>query len=167
MIETTVESVGAIPRSWSADAGYCSASKLEYTAGLEAAGETGFYISTRCLKHGTPGPESPRGRIPANMGVMDRMARKLKTKPGRKIYARRMAIVEPVFGQFHTRQGKHVKLRGPEKAGADWKLLAGCHNLMKLFGYRTSIPCGFSAEHENRPTASPIPVMHPSSANDY
>ncbi|WP_425570113.1 transposase [Paeniglutamicibacter cryotolerans] len=71
------------------------------------------------------------------MGVVDRMARKLKTRPGRKIYARRKAIVEPVFGQIHTRQGKHVQLRGLEKDGADWKLLAGCHNLMKLFGYRT------------------------------
>ena len=40
------------------------------------------------------------------------MGRKLKTKNGRAVYARRKAIIEPVFGQIHTRQGKHVLLRG-------------------------------------------------------
>ncbi|MDQ0279522.1 hypothetical protein QO003_003825 [Arthrobacter silviterrae] len=60
------------------------------------------------------------------------MGRKLKTKRGKKIYARRKAIVEPVFGQIRIRQGKHVLLRGFEKASNEWKLLAAAHNLMKL-----------------------------------
>ncbi|HAG60524.1 MAG TPA: IS1182 family transposase, partial [Arthrobacter bacterium] len=45
-------------------------------------------------------------------------------------------IIEPVFGQIHTRQGKHVLLRGLEQAAREWELLAGCHNLLKLFKYR-------------------------------
>ena len=48
------------------------------------------------------------------------MARKLKTKKGRTVYARRKAIVEPVFGQIHTRQGKFVLLVAsirPETSG--------------------------------------------------
>ncbi len=89
------------------------------------------------MKHSSPVPESPRGRIPANATLTERMARKLKTKKGRAVYARRKAIVEPVFGQIHTRQGKHVLLRGLEKASGEWKLMAGCHNLLKLFSYRT------------------------------
>ena len=64
------------------------------------------------------------------------MARKLKTKPGKKAYATRKAIVEPVFGQIHTRQGKHLLLRRLEKAQLEWKLLAACHNLMKFRSYR-------------------------------
>lgn len=42
------------------------------------------------------------------------MARKLKTKKGRAAYARHKAIIEPVFGQIRTRQGKHVLLLGLE-----------------------------------------------------
>ena len=45
------------------------------------------------------------------------MARKLKTKNGRAVYARRKVIVEPVFGQMHTRQNaKQLLLRGLEQA---------------------------------------------------
>ncbi|WP_211882428.1 transposase [Pseudarthrobacter albicanus] len=50
-----------------------------------------------------------------------------KTKRGRAVYARRKAIVEPVFGQIHTRQGRHVLLRGLEQAAREWELLAVCH----------------------------------------
>lgn len=64
------------------------------------------------------------------------MARKLKTKKGRAAYARRKAIIEPVFGQIHTRQGKHVLLRGLEQAALEWELISGCHNLLKLFKHR-------------------------------
>ena len=66
------------------------------------------------------------------------MGRKLKTKPGRAVYARRKAIVEPVFGQIKTRHGKHVLLRGLEQAQDEWNLIAGCHNLLKLFTMRSN-----------------------------
>lgn len=136
MIEHTTTTLDAMPRKWSADAGYCSAGNLERTGSLEAAGDTSFFISTRRVKHGRPVPESPRGRIPKDATVTERMARRLKTKKGRAVYARRKAIVEPVFGQIHTRQGKHVLLRGLAKASREWELMAGCHNLLKLFSYR-------------------------------
>ena len=64
---------------------------------------------------------------------------KLKTKRGKKIYARRKANVEPLFGQIRTRQGKHVLLRGIEKASHKLKLLAAGHNLMKLHSHRQAV----------------------------
>ena len=52
---------------------------------------------------------------------------------GRAIYARRKAIVEPVFGQMSTLQNaKHLLLRGLDQARGEWLLLATCHNLRKL-----------------------------------
>ncbi|MDQ6739145.1 MAG: transposase [Actinomycetota bacterium] len=138
MIEHTRTTAGAMPKTWSADAGYCSASNLEHVKNIETAHNTEFFISTRRMKHGTPVPDAPRGRIPASATLGERMARKLKTKKGRKIYARRKAIVEPVFGQIHTRHGKHVLLRGLEKAAHEWELLAGCHNLLKLHSFRAA-----------------------------
>ena len=47
--------------------------------------------------------------------LKQRMARKLRTQAGKAGYARRKAIVEPVFGQIATLQGKHVLLRGLDK----------------------------------------------------
>jgi hypothetical protein len=63
------------------------------------------------------------------------MARKLRTKAGKADYARRKAIVEPVFGQIATLQGKHVLLRGLDNARSEWELIATCHNLRKLHGH--------------------------------
>jgi hypothetical protein len=61
------------------------------------------------------------------------MARKLKTKKGREIYARRKAIVEPVFGQIGTVQdGRRVLIRGKPAAHAQWRFECAIHNLLKL-----------------------------------
>ena len=102
------------------------------TVGSELACEL-----TGRVKHSEQVPEVPRGRIPTNATVRERMVRKLKTKKGRAVYARRKAIVEPVFGQIHTRQGKVVLLRGLEQAAHEWDLIAACHNLVKLHTVQT------------------------------
>ena len=64
------------------------------------------------------------------------MARKLATKKGRAVYARRKVIVEPVFGQMHTLQNaKYLLLRGLDGAKGEWLLLSACHNLRKLHNH--------------------------------
>ena len=139
LVEKLHTTMGALPRQVLADAGYCSAANLGYATSLEVSsdGRTEFFIATGRVKHGERVPEVPRGRIPANATLRERMARKLKTKKGRTVYARRKAIVEPVFGQIHTRQGKFVLLRGLEQAAHEWDLIAACHNLMKLHTMQT------------------------------
>jgi len=68
------------------------------------------------------------------------MARKLKTKKGRAVYARRKVIVEPVFGQMQTVQdAKWLLLRGEDAARSQWHFQCAVHNLLKLHragGYR-------------------------------
>ncbi len=79
------------------------------------------------------GTDAPRGRIPKDATQRERMARRMRTKSGRADYARRKAIVEPVFGQMKTRQNaKHLRLRGLTGAKGEWALHAICHNLRKL-----------------------------------
>ncbi|WP_427175116.1 IS1182 family transposase [Arthrobacter sp. 92] len=138
MLEKTREINGSLGGQFLADAGYCSAGNLEHVASLAetVAGQSEFFIATGRLKHGEQVPDAPRGRIPANATDRERMGRKLKTKKGRAVYARRKAIIEPVFGQIHTRQGKHVLLRGLDQAKHEWELIAGCHNLLKLFTFK-------------------------------
>jgi hypothetical protein len=59
-----------------------------------------LYVATGNQKHYQPTPSSPRGRIPKSATLVERMKRKLMTKPGRAIYARRKTIVDPVFGRM-------------------------------------------------------------------
>ena len=62
------------------------------------------------------------------------MSRKLRTKAGRRHYARRKVIVEPVFGQIKEARGfRRFSLRGLEQVQAEWQLVAAVHNLGKLF----------------------------------
>ena len=103
------------------------------------AGSTETFMATGRLKHGEQVPPAPRGRMPTNATVKQRMARKLRTKRGRAAYARRKAIVEPVFGQMATLQdAKHLLLRGIDGARGEWWLLAACHNLRKIFTHTGS-----------------------------
>ena len=112
-----------------ADAGYFSEENVASTEqhGLDA------HIATGRQKHSDPPPISPRGPIPKNATAKQRMARKLKTKQAYASYARRKAIVEPVFGQMQTVQNaKQLLLRGEDAARAQWRFHCAVHNLLKL-----------------------------------
>jgi len=91
------------------------------------------YIATGRFKHDEPQPPAPRGPIPKDATPKQRMARKTRTKQGRKIYSRRKTIVEPVFGQIGTVQdGRRVLIRGKPAARAQWRFECMIHNLLKL-----------------------------------
>jgi hypothetical protein len=75
-----------------------------------------------------------RGPLPANASRVDRMRRKLKTKPGRLVYAVRRTIVEPVFGQIKQARGfRQFLLRGIEKVRGEWSLVCLTHNISKCY----------------------------------
>ena len=117
------------PKRTLADAGYCS------TNNIDAAVETGhdLLVATGRLKHHEHVADAPRGRIPNNATSRERMARRLRTKAGRADYARRKAIIEPVFGQMKVKQNAgQLRLRGLVGAQGEFTLHAICHNLRKL-----------------------------------
>jgi hypothetical protein len=132
MLDQMIENTWTTPTTLVADAGYLSGDNVEATT----ARSIDPLIATGRLRHGEKPAPAPRGPIPKNLSPKGRMARKLRTKPGRAAYARRKAIVEPVFGQIDTcHGGKALLLRGIEGADAEWHLLVACHNLRKLFGF--------------------------------
>lgn len=132
MIDQVIANCGARPDQVLADAGYFSEDNVTAAAGRDLDA----LIATGRLKHHETPPPAPRGPIPKNATPKARMARKLRTKRGRAGYARRKAIIEPVFGQIDTVQGgKQVLLRGEIAAAAEWALLATCHNIRKLFNH--------------------------------
>jgi IS5 family transposase len=125
------------PKIVLADAGYCSEDNLQQLTDLEV----NAVIATGKIRHNERVPDAPRGRIPNDATPRERMARWTRTKPGRADYARRKAIVEPVFGQMKTRQNaKHLRLRGFAGAKGEWTLHAICHNLRKLANAAETAP---------------------------
>ena len=136
MTEQTTTNTGQAPGQLLTDAGYCSADNLERAAEFTDQHGTEFYVAIGRGRRDEPPPVAPRGRIPTHATGKQRMARKLATSKGQKVYARRKAIVEPVFGQMATLQNaKHLLLRGLDQARGEWLLLAACHNLRKLHGH--------------------------------
>lgn len=112
-----------------ADAGYCSEENLQ---ALERKG-IDAYIATDRQKHDEWLAPAPRGRPPTGLTRRQRMARKLRTLAGRAVYARRKAIVEPVFGQIkHARRFRQFLRRGWTAVRHEWALVCTVHNLLKL-----------------------------------
>jgi transposase len=114
-------------RAWLADNGYASA------AAFRELGHLMLLVAVRneAAQAGRADPASsplPEG--------WEKMAARLATPAGRKLYKRRAALVEPAFAQFFNRFGRYVNYRGTDAVDAEIKLLATVHNLGKLFDHR-------------------------------
>jgi hypothetical protein len=112
------------------DSGYFSEENVTYLAQEQIDG----YVATGRIKHGDRPLLVPRGRIPKEASLKERMSRKLRTFKGRVIYARRKEISEPVFGQIKQVRGfRQFLLHGLSKVSAEWDLICLGHNVLKLF----------------------------------
>jgi len=134
MLQVLEKQSGQRPDEALADSGYCSEKNLEY---LETGNESGpildAYIATGKQKHGESRQPCPRGPLPEDATRVERMKRKLQTKAGRRVYAARKTIVEPVFGQIKQARGfRQFLLRGLDKVRAEWSLVCLTHNILKL-----------------------------------
>jgi hypothetical protein len=130
LVDAVEANTGRRPKKLLADAGYQSDDNLAHLAGkgIDA------YVAVRREQHSATPRPAPRGRVPTGLSPRGRMARKLTTKRGRAEYARRKAIVEPVFGQIKEATGfRRFSLRGKAKVTAEWHLVCAVHDLAKLF----------------------------------
>jgi len=112
------------------DAGYYSETNATALKdrGIEA------YLATERLKHHEKVASAPRGRIPQDLTAKQRMTRKLRTKKGREMYAKRKGMIEPIFGQLKQVLGfRQFSLRGLASMRGEWRLMATVHNLLKLW----------------------------------
>jgi transposase len=130
MVKQVEQNCGKKPKRVLADAGHFSEHNV---ATLEEQG-IDVYISPAKQRHTQKTQPGPRGRIPLGLSVKDKMRRKLKTKKGKKTYAKRKWIVEPPFGQIKEARGiRQFLLRGKRKVSGEWSLIATTHNLLKLY----------------------------------
>jgi len=127
------------PKALSTDAGYTTPENIRYLQRKRYDA----YMATKREQHNLfSRSSSPRGRIPARLSMIQRMERKLLTRKGRQIYAKRKCIVEPPIGHIkHVLGFRQFSLRGQCNVRAEWFLVTAVHNLKKLF-----------KAHSNRPT---------------
>jgi Transposase domain (DUF772)/Transposase DDE domain len=114
------------------DNGYFSATNVAacVTAGIEpviAMGRQPHHppLAERCADP----PPPPKDPTP-----VEAMAHRLKTPEGRKLYALRKQIPEPVFGIIKSVMGfRQFLLRGIEGVRGEWSLVTMAWNLKRLF----------------------------------
>ncbi len=71
--------------------------------------------------------------------ITDAMKKKIDTPVGRKQYSRRIAIVEPVFGNIRAcKRMDRFTLRGRIKVNIQWLLYCIVHNIEKILNYGKS-----------------------------
>ena len=71
-----------------------------------------------------------------NRGYSKEMAAKVDTERGRKLYPRRVAIVEPVFANIRTQKRlDRFTLRGKIKVTIQWLLYCMVHNIEKIANF--------------------------------
>jgi len=108
--------LGALPQKVSADSGFFSADNLTDPA----LAEVELYVP-------------PEKRVQRSE-VAQAMRKKLAGEEGRAVYARRKAVVEPVFGQVKEVRGfRRFSLRGRKLVGEEWQLVCLTHNILKLY----------------------------------
>ena len=113
-------------RAWLADNGYASAANFKALEHL-------------LLLVAVHGEAAQTGRLPAGTALppgWEKMAARLATPAGKRLYRRRAAQVEPFFAQFFARFGRYLSYRGRDAADAELKLLGTVHNLGKLLDHR-------------------------------
>lgn len=97
--------------------GHCSEANLQAAAERKEEHGTDTFMATGRLSHDERVSPAPPGHVPADATARERMARKLRTKPGRAAYVQREAVVEPVFGQITPTNPGPPEIRPPTLDG--------------------------------------------------
>lgn len=119
-----------LPEVVLADTGYWNPSVVAQVSALGVD----VLVALKRDKHGAVPTEVVTGEPPPELSDRDRMRWRLDTAEGRSLYSRRKAVVEPVFGQIRVGQRfNRLSFRGLGAVSSEWKLVAACHNLLKLF----------------------------------
>ena len=120
------------PETLLADTGYFSAANVQAcgAAGIEpliALGREAHHSSlSERFAEAPPAPDDPT--------PVEAMAHRLKTLEGRKLYAQRKHILEPVFGIIKSVLGfRQFLLRGLNKVRGEWNLVTLAWNLKRMF----------------------------------
>jgi len=123
VLEEVGANVGQLPEAVLADAGYRSEENLQRLEALKIQG----YVALG--REGKKSVVKNEDKHPATQ----RMKQKMETPEGRKQYAKRKSIVEPVNGWIKSVLGfRHFSLRGLKKVSEEWTLVCLALNLRQM-----------------------------------
>jgi len=128
VVEAVKRRCGESPGQVSADSGFFVLEDLKALAEQKIDAYVPDSNLARVLNRG--GRLRGRARDP----VHRRMRRKLRGGAGRAIYARRKALIEPVFGVLKEQRGlRQFRRRGLEKAAVEVALATTAYNLTRMW----------------------------------
>jgi transposase len=133
MLDQTEQRCGAPPRAALADSGFFSIDNLEQMERRNIDGYVPDSNMARALNLGA------RCRTRACHPAHRRMRAKLRSPAGAAAYARRKAIVEPVFGVLKQQRGmRQFRTRGLNNAGNEFTLATLAYNITRLHVMRAA-----------------------------
>jgi len=136
LVEAVERRCGESPQKVSADCGFFS---LENLKGLEARGIEG-YVPDQNLARELKGRGRRRRAGRLHHAEQRRMRQRLRSPAGRAVYARRKAIIEPVFGVLKEQRGmRRFRLRGLAKVAVEMALAATAYNLTRLWSLKRAL----------------------------
>jgi hypothetical protein len=125
----TAAGIQARPQAMLADCGYWSIANLSEIPDAPA-------LLIPPARHGRQGKPRKDGKPSASRSdeLRAAMTARLASADGKALYALRRQTIEPVIGQIKDIRGARRFLRrGLAACEAEWKLLCGTHNLLKLW----------------------------------
>ena len=133
MLDQTEQRCGAPPRAALADSGFFSIDNLEQMEHRNIDGYVPDSNMARALNLGA------RCRTRACHPAHRRMRAKLRSPAGQAAYARRKAIVEPVFGVLKQQRGmRQFRTRGLNNVGNEFTLATLAYNITRLHVMRAA-----------------------------
>lgn len=136
MLRRVAHNCDAVPERATADSGYFSAAAVRFAEhmGVEPLISVG--------KHRNDGSQASIGDFPQDRTEAKlQMRALLESDRGQRLYARRKATVEPVFGQIRAaRRFGQFSFRGLLKNRCEWLLVCLTHNVLKLWRARAPRP---------------------------
>ncbi len=125
MLEKTKAMTGRMPDTATADTGYFNSAQLKSRKLKD--------VNLLVPPPNIPPMKSENKRGKRMFPASDTMRAKLEKDENKKLYRRRKAIIEPVFGQIKERQFRKFTFRGIHDAEFEWNLVCMTHNMLKLY----------------------------------
>lgn len=133
MTEAVERACGERPAMVMADCGYYS---IEQICAVEARGTQVLVPDRLMATELATGSETPamNHRQQVRHPGLQQLRERMRDPAMRICYARRKALVEPVFGVLKQQRGmRQFRRRGLEAVGAEWALAATAYNLTRIF----------------------------------
>lgn len=135
MLDRVIENCDQAPHVVTADNGFLS------QTGLEACARRGVNAYVSLGRELDQAAQAIGNDLSPAKQLRHAMAVKLSSEEGKRIYARRKAIVEPPLGQIKEARGfRRFSFRGLSNVRHEWSFVALTHNLLKLFRSGCTVP---------------------------